>query len=297
MTAPGQSPPNGYTVPASVTAQVTFGARSQRGRVREINEDHYMVMRLGRFQETLMTSLPDEMLASRFEEYGYAAIVADGMGGSGAGESASRLALVTLNYLVRQFGRWNLRVDDEIAREIMARAERFFRHVDGTVMAQRRASVLATDQTTLTATFGAGHDLFFAHVGHSRAYLFRKGQLLRLTRDHTVARHHAAGVSVAPLVNVNAGARDLEHILTDTIGMSGPSGPRVDIERLHVDDDDRVLLCSNGLTDALNENVIGDVLGSFQPPDDMCRALIDLAAAAGAEDDVTVVVTQYRFPE
>ena len=119
--------------PPSATVQVTFGAQSRRGQSRSVNEDHYLVLRLGRHQETLLTSLPDEAIAARFDEYGYAMVVADGMGGTGAGEAASHLAIATLVYLVRHFGKWNLRIDDAIAREIMARAERFYRHVDSTV--------------------------------------------------------------------------------------------------------------------------------------------------------------------
>ena len=112
-------------------------------------------------------------------------VVADGMGGGGAGEAASHLAIATLVQLVRHFGKWKLRIDDEIAQDIMARAERFYRHIDHTVASQRHTGTIPTNPTTLTATFGAGDDLFFAHVGHSRAYLFRRGQLMRLTRDHT----------------------------------------------------------------------------------------------------------------
>src|SRR3954452_20152683 len=109
--------------PPSVTVQVTFGGRSTRGRSRQVNEDHYLVLRLGRHQETVMTSLPDEVMADRFDEYGYAMVVADGLGASGVGEAASHLAIATLVYLVRHFGKWNLRVDDTVASEIMARAE------------------------------------------------------------------------------------------------------------------------------------------------------------------------------
>jgi serine/threonine protein phosphatase PrpC len=295
MTRPAYSFLGAYETPPSATAQVTFGAASRRGRQREINDDHYLVMRLGRYQESLLTSLPDNVLTKRFEEYGYAMIVADGLGTDGAGESASRLALVTLDHLITYFGRWNLRVDDDIAQEIMARAERFYRHVDGAVMAQHRAGAIATDQTTLTAIFGAGHDLFFAHVGHSRAYLYRGDKLLRLTRDHTIAQQQSAAAR-APLIDVNAGARDLAHVLTDTIGMSGRVGPTVDIERLTVDDGDRVLLCTNGLTDAVDEEGLGRILGSSATPDDMCRALVELAGSHGADDDATAVVAHYHFP-
>src|SRR3954470_22283344 len=189
--------------PPSAAVEATFGAQSRRGRSRPINEDHYLVFRLGRHQETLLTSLRDHAISAPFDEYGYAMVVADGVGETGGGEAASRLAIATLVYLVRYLGKWNLRVDETIAREIMARAERFYQHVDGTVAEQRRAGPGAVDQTTMTATFGAGRDLFFAHVGHSRAYLHRHGQLMRLTRDHTLVEHRSARLPTAPLLDVN----------------------------------------------------------------------------------------------
>jgi PPM family protein phosphatase len=178
----------------------------------------------------------------------------------------------------------------------MARAERFYRHIDSAVAYRRRTSTVATDQTTLTATFGAGRDLFFAHVGHSRAYLFRERQLMRLTRDHTIDRYKSTAVPLGPLIDVNATARDLRHILTDTLGMSGPMGPTVDLERMQLQDDDRVLVCTNGLTDVVHEDDIARVLGSDRLPDAQCEALVDLAIAAGGEDDATALVARYRIP-
>jgi PPM family protein phosphatase len=279
--------------PLSASVETTFGAQSRRGKSRKVNEDHYMILRLGRHQETLMTSLRDESIEARFDEYGYAMVVADGIGNNGSGEAASRVAMTTLVYLVRYFGKWNLRVDDRTARDMMARAERFYRHVDGAVADQRRRE--ETGETTLTATFGAGRDLFFAHVGHSRAYLFRKGQLMRLTRDHTLGAPRAR-LAKAPLVDINRTARDLRHILTDTIGMSGTTGPRIDLERIRLNDGDRVLVCTNGLTDSVDEATIGKALATGQSPDDQCRALIARAFAGGGEDDVTALVAQFRIP-
>lgn len=282
--------------PLSAVVQVTFGAHSRRGRTRAMNEDHYIVMRVGRNQETLMTSLPAQMLTGRFDEYGYAMVVADGTGAPGAGEAASHLAIATLVYLVRHFSKWNLRVDEGIAREIMARAERFYRHVDGTVVAQRREGTASTDQTTLTAAFSAGHDLFFAHVGHSRAYLFRRGHLLQLTRDHTLGRAQSPALGSPTLIDVSARPRDREHILTDTIGMNGSMGPTIDIERLRLQHDDRVLVCTNGLTDSIDETRIAAVLASDQSPDEQSRALVDLTMLFGGDDDTTAVVARYQIP-
>jgi protein phosphatase len=261
-----------------------------------VNGDHYLIIELGRHQETIRTSLPADVIGKRFDEYGYGMVVADGLGGQPDSEEASRLAIVTLMKLVLHFGKWNLRIDSRIAQEIMDRAEGFYRHVDSAVMYEGVSRGGRRLETTLTAVFGAGTDLFFAHVGHSRAYLFRDGQLMRLTRDHTIGRHGSSTVPLAPLVDVNLTARDLKHILTDTIGMGGSSGPMIDLERFQLVDGDRVLVCTNGLTDMVEESVVAGVLTSDQSPDDQCRTLVDLAMSAGGHDDATALVAQYHIP-
>jgi PPM family protein phosphatase len=283
--------------PPSTMVEVDFGAASRRGGARSVNEDHYLIIRLGRSQETIRTSLSEAAITNGFHEHGYAMAVADGIGGSGAGEYASRLALATLLHLVRAFGKWSLRIDDAAAREIVDRVERFYRHVDGTMLKQSTLGPVSNLQTTLTATFSAGRDLFFAHVGHSRAYLLRGGRLLRLTRDHTVGRRGPARTPLGPLHDVSGAARDLHHILSDTLGMSGSSGPKIDLERVQLDGGDLVLVCTNGLTDAIDEETIADVLVTTRSPDAKCRSLVELAAAANSDDDVTALVAQYRIPE
>jgi serine/threonine protein phosphatase PrpC len=282
--------------PLSAIVQATFGAYSRRGPGRAVNTDHFAVLRLGRNQETLLTSLPDEVIAKRFEEYGYAMVVADGVGANGGAERASHLAIATLVYLIRHFAKWNLRVDDAVAEEIMARAERFYRHVDSAVSYEQQRSTAPTAQTTLTATYGAGRDLFFAHVGHSRAYLLRQSQLMRLTRDHTIGRNGRSGLPLGPMIDINTTARDLRHILTDTIGMAGPSGPGIDLERLRLEDGDRVLVCTNGLTDAVEEAKIAEILAADTTPDAQARTLVDLAIDSGGQDDATALVGRYHIP-
>jgi protein phosphatase len=79
--------------------------------------------------------------------------------------------------------------------------------------------------------------------------------------------------------------------------MRGSIGPTIDIERFQLADDDRVLVCTNGLTDMVDEEEIGKVLKSDQPPDDQCRSLVDLAMASGGDDDVTALVARYRIPQ
>lgn len=280
--------------PSSAYVEVTFGAKTRRGRHRAVNEDHYCVIELGRHQETLLTSLTAGELPPRFEEFGHAMLVADGSGPYGSGESVSRLALTTLNHLMLQFGKWNLRIDDEVAREIMKRAERYYDRLD-TVIAEGNRTTGPRAQTTLTAVFGAGRDLFFAHVGHSRAYLYRDHLLMRLTRDHTIGSG-TTPISMAPLVDVKASAMDLSHIITNSLGASGTAGPHIDLERFRILDGDRVLVCSNGLSDALHGDFIAAIMSSGLDPEEQAGRLIAAAEEVDARDDCTAVIAHYRIP-
>jgi protein phosphatase len=277
--------------PASALVQVEFGARSHPGNRRATNDDHYWIARIGRYLETLATSLPDDAAPARFDESGFGMVVADGMG-VGA-ERASRLAIATLANLALQIGKWNVRVDDETAWEIVQQAERFYRRVDDTVSAAGRIHPeLAGMGSTLTVAYSGGDELFVVHVGHSRAYLCRGGRLRRLTRDQTLAQRLADTGRAAP---VGLAARDLRHIITDAIG--GQAGEAdIQIETFKLLDNDVVMLCTNGLTDLVDELKIADVLMSPRRPDDICQALVDLALLQGGTDNVTVLVGRYRVP-
>ena len=266
-----------------------FGAQSQRGPLRPVNDDHYLVLRLGRHQETLLTSLPEGDAPTRFDEYGYGMIVADGLGA--AGEAASRIAVATLVQLAIYFGRWHLRVDEPIAEEMVDRLQRFYRSIDSTLLEKSHDSLRGL-QTTLTGVYIAGSDAFVAHVGHSRAYVFRDGQLMQLTHDHTVERRRSG---TPAMMDVATSARDAHHIVTDTLGGSGPGTPRIDVERCGLLHGDLILLCTNGLTDVADDAQIANALRRHTSPDDQCRALVDLAANSGAKDDVTAVIGHYRI--
>ena len=272
--------------PPTVRVDVTVGAQSRRGN-RAVNDDHYVVVRHGRDQETILTSLPDDALPTRFEESGYALVVADGMGA--AGELASRMAISTLMHLALYFGRWNIRVDEPIAEEVMDRADRFYRSIDSTLV---QASRGRTDglETTLTAAFSAGNDLFFVHVGRSRAYMFRDQQLMQLTRDH-----NGSGEDSGRGMVVNMFTRDKAGRPALTPALGRPGASRIDVERCSLLDGDLVLLCTDGLTDVVDDGKIAQTLLSHITPDDQCRALVDLAASCGTSDDVTVLVAQFHI--
>ena len=280
--------------PPSATVEAEFGAVTHPGLRRTTSDDHFLIVELGRHQKTIATSLPQGAVPDRFDEQAYGMVVADGMGHDGP-ELASRLALATLMQLVLQFGKWNVRVNETTAWEIVQRAERYYRKVDETVSeASHQHPTLAGMSTTLTAAFSAGDELFVVHVGHSRAYLYRGGLLTRLTRDQTLAQRLAETGRMTP---IELAARDLRHVLTDAIG--GHAGePDVEIQNYLLLNGDVVLLCTNGLTDLVEDDTIAGVLrgGASRPPTEQCQALVDLALERGGPDNITAVVARYRIP-
>lgn len=277
----------------SATVKVEFGGLSHTGKVRTINEDHFMITRLGRDQETLLTNLPPGDVPDHFQESGYAMVVADGMGGAARGEVASRLAISTLAHLGLQFGKWNLRINAKIARDVRERAAIFYQRVGQAVIKEGRADPSLTGMgTTLTGAFSAGSDLFVASVGDSRAYLFRRGRLLQLTRDQTYAQLLA---DMGQIPQHEVSTHHLRHILTEAIGI-GSGKVDVKVRHLPLLNEDRLLLCTDGLTEMVDEEEIAGVLMRGQSPQDACQTLVDLALEHGGIDNVTVLLAIYEIP-
>jgi protein phosphatase len=282
-----------YT-PLTGLVRAEFGARSHRGRLLHENDDHFLVLRLTQHLETLLTSLATVDLPNWFsEEHAYAAVLADGIGRAGAGSVAARLALRTLTHLALRIGHWHFRIDPKIASEIIEHSEWLYRQTHEAVLQRSHSeAALAGMAATLTGIYSVGTDLFVAHVGHSRCYLFRDGALVQLTRDHTLRER----LSTAPHpIPVGQAIDDVRHILTHAVG-AGADGPGVVVEHFRLANDDTLLLCTNGLTDVVQDDVIADVLASRRTQAEQCDLLVDLALTKGAEDNATVVIANYRVP-
>jgi len=288
---PSRHPDEGFRTLSSAI-RVDFAARSHPGR-QSANEDHYLVLRLGRHQETLATSLPDGEVPARFDEAAYGILIADGMGTNGIGEAASRLAISTFAQLALHFGRWNLRIDPQIADEVIQRGLRFYNSIDEIVTGAGGATSGSSAMgTTLTVAYIADDTLFLGHVGHSRAYMLRKETLTRLTRDQTLAGRLEAGIPPGPTA---VAAQDLGHLLTDAIG--GTAGaPSIQIGRIRLEPDDCLLLCTNGLTDVVDHESLKAILLQPDGLEQQCQALVDLALAREGTDNVTAIIAKYSVP-
>jgi protein phosphatase len=285
-------PPPAPPRPAAERTLVDLAALTDPGRVRPNNEDVYLTLRGSRALELLGTNLPAGHVPPRSEESAYAMLVADGMGGAAAGEVASRLVATTLVQLVLETPDWIMKTGTWEDDVILERTARYYREVNDALREHAAANPdLAGMGTTLTVAHNRGRDLFVGHVGDSRAYLGRGGDLVRLTRDHTHAQHLA---DIGVITQEQVAAHRLRHVLTRALGEFGCKVD-ADVQQVRLDDGDQVLLCTDGLTDMVDDAGIGAALRTAGTAADACRALVDLALANGGKDNVTVVLARYRF--
>ena len=274
--------------------RIEVAALSDKGHVRERNEDHYFVARAGRHVTTMITNLPSGDVPSQFGETGYLMIVADGMGGHAGGEVASRLAIATLINITLHVPDWILRLDDQHAQKLMERAAARLRQVHDTLQEKARlVPQLNGMGTTMTAAFSLGNDLFVAQVGDSRAYLFRDGSLQLLTRDQTHAQLLA---DLGAIGQHEVACHRLRHVLTNALGCS-QSDAHAEIRQWKLADGDRLLLCTDGLTDMIDDAGIAAVLARETRSNEACRLLVEGALANGGRDNITVVLARYSLPE
>jgi protein phosphatase len=288
--APGPRPPT----PLSSVVQIDVAGRSHAGKVRPNNEDHFLIVRFGRFLAALQTNLPADQVPARFEDDGYGLVVADGMGGPAAGEEASRLAITTLVNLVLTTPDWILRAEDPaLAEAIMHRAAERFRQVNQALVEEAELDPeLHGFGTTMTLAANVGRNLVIAHIGDSRAYVFRRGKLHQLTRDHTIVRElYEAGL----ITQAQLATHHLRHVITRHLGAA--KGAKADAQQLTLENGDCLLLCTDGLTEMLSSQEIAAILANSATPEAICGTLIDRALAAGGKDNVTVLVARYRITE
>ncbi|MDH3730298.1 MAG: protein phosphatase 2C domain-containing protein [Acidimicrobiia bacterium] len=193
--------------------------------------------------------------------------VADGMGGHVAGEVASRLA-----------------IDAAMSAKGSAR-ERILAGNDRVVEAVVADPSLAGMGTTLTlVVLGADGELDLAHIGDSRAYQLRAGDLLQITSDHTLVAELVAEGRLDPK---EVRAHPQRNLLTRVIGM----GKQIEVEEFSdsAHDGDRLLLCSDGLSAMVDDPEIAELLAAATP-EEAVWTLVEAANRAGGEDNVTVIV-------
>ena len=289
-------PPSDESAPRPFSSRINvdlYGI-TQKGLSHPTNEDHFLIVRAGRALETVLTNLTEDetMPGELFEETGYGMIVADGVGTEAAGEIASRQAIYTLLSLALHTPDWQFRWEEKEKNTVMDRMKDRFRRVNAALLRDATASASLRGMcTTMTAALTHGKDLIIGHIGDSRAYLLHRRHLVKLTNDHTVsATLEADGhLPTDPLL------LELRGLLLQALGSKeGECNPQTSDYLLS--HDDQLLLCTDGLTDVVNEKDIESVLNTSISAKSACLSLVDLAVKNGGGDDVTVIVAHYSIP-
>src|SRR5262245_33437700 len=219
-------------------------------------------------------------------------IVADGMGGHAAGEVAARITVETIGEFIaatrqKEEATWPFKYDHSLdfnSNRLAIAIEKANERVMAAVAAQPWLKGMGT---TVVAGLLNEKLLSLAHVGDSRAYLYRQERLQRLTDDHSwVHEQVAAGI----LTEDEAKSHPLKNVVTKALGGGASVAP--DLQELPFSPRDRFLFCSDGLTTMLSDEEIEELVAKHEDPQELCRALVDLANDKGGVDNITVVVAR-----
>ena len=230
----------------------TWASVSHVGRVRQGNEDVVY--------PTTGGAAPGPLLVG----------VADGMGGAVGGEIASSVAM------------------EAAVQNDVAPAERVKAANEAVRARVRQEPFLTGMGTTLTiADLDPNGMAKLGHIGDSRAYLLRDGALTQLTTDHSLVEElRAAG----KITKEEMRTHPQRNLVTRSLGMSHDMP--IDSLEHQLEPDDRLLLCSDGLTEMLEDETVAELLGSKETPEEAAWALVDASNDAGGIDNISVVVVE-----
>lgn len=271
-----------------VTAEVDCFGLTHTGKVRQKNDDHFLIASLHKLMRVHLTSLPDpDAMPLVSESRGFLFMVADGVGGRPGGDVASGTALrIIAQYVTHLMDLYN-RIDPDkesaFLAELQHSVERSHKVLvgEGVRMGGGRGGA-----TTLTMVAVVWPRAYLVQVGDSRCYRLRGGQLERMSRDQTIAQ---ALVEQGALTPADAERSPLRNMLASALGGSEarPMTASTDVQW-----GDVLLICSDGLTKHVEETELAAELGGTASAEGSCRRLVDLALERGGTDNVTVVIAR-----
>lgn len=232
------------------------------GNIRTNNEDVGLFFRMG----------------DKLREKGCLLMVADGMGGHNAGEIASGMAADTISH---EYFKQNGSVEKSLEKAF----ELANRNILENALSFKSRRGMGTTCTVLVIH---GSDVYYAHVGDSRAYLLKKEKITQITEDHTYVQEL---VNKGELTAGEAAIHPKRNVLTNALGTK--PALRIDTGKfaLPIEENDRLMICSDGLYDYLNENEIARILGGTSLHD-AANELVEEAKKRGGHDNITVVLVE-----
>ncbi len=268
--------------------EIDFFGLTHVGKVRKVNQDHFLLSSLEKDMHVHLTSLPDvETLSQANERLAYLAMVADGVGGGSKGGEASRR---TIEVLARYVGTSlecyytaDATKQQEFADALQEAAMQSHAHVIEESEADPDLRGMAT---TLTVFIGVWPRAYLLQVGDSRFYIHRNGELTQMTRDQTMAQEL---VDQGVLTQSTADDTRWAHVLSSAIGGT-QTAPVV----THFDQvwGNTYLMCSDGLTKHVSDEKICERLDKMTSAKQVCEDFLQDVLDDGGSDNITIIVVK-----
>ena len=241
-----------------------IGAKTDIGKTRDNNQDAYYISQEG-----------DNFLF----------VIADGMGGHKAGETASNMAVDiigdSLNILLTKSNLSEKEIEDKIKASIHDANSRIYKKS----MKDERFSGMGT---TVTLAYIKDKDIFIGHAGDSRAYILRNNVLVQVTKDHSLVEELIRNGSIS---EEEAKHHPQRNVITRAVGSS--SEINTDLIKEYKNHGDILLLCTDGLTSMLNDDEIKNSLLSNESMQKACEDLVRLSNDKGGFDNITILAVKF----
>ena len=244
-----------------------IGVKTSKGKIREINQDSYYI--------------------STDRKYPLF-IIADGMGGHKAGEIASKMAVeIISSTFLNEIKDKSVELDDDIL--INAIRNSIYKANEEIYKKSIENEEYSGMGTTVTMAYESKDKLFIGHVGDSRAYLFRGNNLYQLTKDHSLVEEL---INNGSITREEARFHPQKNIITRALG----TDEDVEIDLLVKEklEGDILLLCTDGLTNMLNDNEIKELLIENQDIQKACELMVQLSNEKGGLDNISVVAVKFK---
>ncbi len=268
-------------------AGLEIAALTHRGNVRSTNEDQFSVVRRTRDAVVLASSIPD-IDASIDQQHSWLLAVADGVGGHVSGEVASATALSTILNVANELSSWVMRPSEDMRENIDERAEVYASAIQQALQTRAEANrALAGMATTLTTVYVFGSSAVVVNLGDSRCYLVRSGEIHQITNDHTLGRELEEKGLPSKMV------QSYQNVLTRCFNTAGDT-VNMDVFRFSLEQNDQLLLCTDGLTDMVNDQAILRLITADSSVKNASERLVKMALKNGGRDNVTVVLAEVK---
>jgi serine/threonine protein phosphatase PrpC len=270
------------------TINLSLYAQTDVGMVRSGNEDNFLILDLSTGRSwTASEEEPTELVTYTQGYYGSLLAVSDGMGGALAGEVASRMAVETVRDRMLQLQAHSHYGQMPFAERLRLAIEEanLLIHGDGQTNPAHKGL-----GATFTAVATHGDQIFFAQVGDSRAYLLRKGVIHRITKDQSLVQQL---IDAGQITEEEAETHSYRNVILQALGAH--SNVNVEVQELPMRHNDKLLICSDGLSGKMSQDVMAEILNQSEDFPSACQSLIDLANQRGGEDNITVVLAEFSL--